>query len=86
MADEALLEVSGLRTYFDTDEGVARAVDGDRAICAGRFPADAADGLCVGGESAGIAFEKHFISAHAAQRDDAGDRDFHLWRRREHRE
>jgi oligopeptide/dipeptide ABC transporter ATP-binding protein len=28
MADEALLEVSGLRTYFRTDAGLARAVDG----------------------------------------------------------
>src|SRR3954467_8931722 len=28
MPEEALLEVSGLQTYFYTDEGVARAVDG----------------------------------------------------------
>ena len=28
MAEEPLLEVSALQTYFDTDEGIARAVDG----------------------------------------------------------
>ena len=36
--DRPLLSIEGLRTYFDTDDGVVRSVDGvDLAIGRGRY-------------------------------------------------